>query len=163
MIYYQQKPTIIHKIIIFTFFLIFTLSYNAGFAQNTKEEDLSESTAEVKTQDEKNDAPRFSPIAVVQILNKTTAKNSIVDLRISQKVNLGAISLKAHKCWQAPLEQKPETKILLEVFENKNSTINSDEQESKRIFLGWIFASSPSISGIQHPIYDITSITCKNK
>ena len=132
--------------------------------QNPKSND-SEKLSEIPADnDEKPDAVKTYNIATVQILNKTTAKNSMLDLRIGQKVNLGAITVKSHKCWMAPLDQKPETKILLEVFENKNSQeIDANPAESKRIFYGWLFASSPSLSGLEHPIYDIISITCKNK
>ena len=132
--------------------------------QNPKSND-SEKLSEIPADnEEKPDAVKTYNIATVQILNKTTAKNSMLDLRIGQKVNLGAITVKSHKCWMAPLDQKPETKILLEVFENKNSQeLDANPAESKRIFYGWLFASSPSLSGLEHPIYDIISITCKNK
>jgi len=129
--------------------------------QNNDSEKLSEVSAD---NEEKADLQKNFNIATVQILNKTTAKNSMLDLRVGQKINLGAITVKSHKCWMAPLDQKPETKILLEVFENKNSQeIDANSLESKRIFYGWLFASSPSLSGLEHPIYDIVSITCKNK
>jgi hypothetical protein len=144
-----------------------------SFSQNLKKDEIDNSAQGVVYVDDKTDSVKFYNIATVQILNKTTAKNSMLDLRIAQKVNLGAITLKAHKCWSAPLDQKPETKILLEVFENKNSPNlnqnldetkeNQSSSESKRIFYGWLFASSPSLSGLEHPIYDIISIACKNK
>jgi hypothetical protein len=75
-------------------------------------------------------------------------------MRIGDKINFGQITMVAHKCWQSSLDQKPESKILLEVFEQK-------EGAQRRIFYGWMFASSPSISGLEHPIYDLTAISCK--
>jgi len=132
--------------------------------QNLKTNDSEKLSEDPTDNEEKPDAVKTYNIATVQILNKTTAKNSMLDLRIGQKVNLGAITVKSHKCWMAPLDQKPETKILLEVFENKNSQeLDANPAESKRIFYGWLFASSPSLSGLEHPIYDIVSIACKNK
>lgn len=109
---------------------------------------------------EKADPSRFAGIAMLQILNKTTAKTGLLDLKVGEKMNFGNLKLIAHKCWQAPLEKKPESKILLEVFETK---IESDKVFEKRIFYGWLFASSPSISGLEHPIYDLTALGCKNK
>ena len=132
--------------------------------QNSKANEIEKSSETSNDNEEKPDVVKTYNIATVQILNKTTAKNSMLDLRIVQTVNLGAINVKSHKCWMAPLDQKPETKILLEVFENKNSQeLDANPAESKRIFYGWLFASSPSLSGLEHPIYDIISITCKNK
>jgi hypothetical protein len=110
---------------------------------------------------DKVDPSRFYEIAVIQGLNKTTAKTSILEIRIGNKIKFGQLTMIAHKCWQASLDQKPESKILLEVFENKND--ENGVSIEKRIFYGWMFASSPSISGLEHPIYDLTAISCKNK
>lgn len=144
-------------------FLLFTSI--KSYAQNTNDQKNNDDSAlqpsGVVYLDDKSDNVKFSSIAIVQILNKTTAKSSLVELKINQKINLGTITLKARKCWQAPLEQKPETKILLEVFENKVTDSINQVVENTRIFYGWLFASSPSISGMEHPIYDITAISCK--
>lgn len=91
--------------------------------------------------------------ATIQALNKITAKTSLLEINIGDTISFGSISIVAHKCWKAPLDQKPESKILLEVTENK-------EDLESRIFYGWIFASSPSISGLEHPIYDLTALDC---
>ncbi len=107
------------------------------------------------------DLSRFNNVAIVQALNKTTAKTSILDLKIGEKISFGSLKILAHKCWQSPLEQKPENKILLEIFEFKNES--ETKSTEKRIFYGWIFSSSPSISGLEHPIYDIIALNCKNK
>ena len=106
------------------------------------------------------DPSRFSNYAVIQVLNKTTAKTSTIEARIGDKVEFGSLKIIARKCWQAPLDQKPDSKMLLEVFENKNE---NNEVKEVRIFYGWMFASSPSISGLEHPIYDLTAISCKSK
>ena len=99
-----------------------------------------------------------SSVAIIQALNKTTAKTSILEAKIGQKINFGQLTITARKCWQAPLDQKPESKILLEVFEDKN-----DGNPAKRIFYGWLFASSPSVSGLEHPIYDLAALGCKSR
>ena len=116
---------------------------------------------ELKMTVDKVDPLRFYNYAVIQALNKTTAKTSVLEMRIGDKIRFGQISMIAHKCWQASLDQKPESKILLEVFENKSD--ENDKESEKRIFYGWMFASSPSISGIENPIYDLTAVSCKNK
>ncbi len=97
----------------------------------------------------------FYNVAVLQTLNKVTAKTSDLKIKIGNQVGFGKLIIKAKKCWKASPDQRPENKILLEI---------TDEVEGSRktIFNGWIFSSSPSISGIEHPIYDITAIECKN-
>jgi hypothetical protein len=120
--------------------------------------DTSDEQEEIKPD---TDSSRFNNVAVVQALNKTTAKTSIIDLKIGEKISFGSLRIVANKCWQSPLEQKPENKILLEIFESKNES--EEKSSEKRIFYGWMFSSSPSISGLEHPIYDIIALNCKNK
>jgi hypothetical protein len=135
----------------YSIIFIFSFSSSVLLAQNSAE---IASKIEPQLNIDKTDLSRFYNIAVIQGLNKTTAKTSRLEMRIGDKINFGQITMVAHKCWQSSLDQKPESKILLEVFEQK-------EGAQRRIFYGWMFASSPSISGLEHPIYDLTAISCK--
>lgn len=105
---------------------------------------------------ENNPSSNLKNTAQIQVLNKITAKSSDFTVRIGNKIEFGQITITAQKCWQAPLDQKPESKILLKVTEKKLKEVN-------QIFHGWMFASSPSVSGLEHPIYDIIAINCKDK
>lgn len=106
---------------------------------------------------DKVDSSRFYNKATLQILNKTTAKTSIVEVGVGASTSIGQLTIKVNKCWQAPLDQKPDSRILLDVSETKSNG------ETKRIFFGWMISSSPSISSLEHPIYDVTALSCKNK
>ena len=97
----------------------------------------------------------FADFAVLQVLNKVTAKSSQFKARVGEKVLFGRLKIFVYRCWQAPLDQKPESKALLEIY-----NVNVDSLEEK-IFYGWMFASSPSISGLEHPIYDVSVINCE--
>lgn len=134
--------------------LSFSLNVNAQSFEDFA--DPESETSEENIEEVKTDLSHFYNTAVIQNLNKTTAKTSVLEMKIGDTLKFGQIQIIAHKCWQAPLDQKPESKILLEVLENK-------EGKNTRIFYGWMFASSPSISGLEHPIYDLTAINCKNK
>ncbi len=131
--------------------IFFIVSFFASLAMSQDAE---------KSPSENIDPSRFSNIAVIQGLNKTTAKTSILEIKIGEKISFGTLKIIVHKCWQAPLDQKPDSKMLLEVFETKNE---ENQAKESRIFYGWMFASSPSISGLENPIYDLTAISCKNK
>jgi hypothetical protein len=111
---------------------------------------------------DKVDPSRFNTVAVIQGLNKITAKTSLLEIKIGSTIKFGRLSITAHKCWQSPLEQRPESKILLEIFDSGEVKTN-EESKQTRIFYGWMFSSSPSISALEHPIYDITAVNCKNK
>ncbi len=109
---------------------------------------------------DKIDPTHFYNSTLLQLLDKSTATTKVVELSIDNEIIFFNIMIKLHKCWQAPLSQIPESKALIEVNEKNN---NSYSKEVKNIFLGWMFASSPSISSLQHPIYDITILKCINK
>jgi len=147
------------KILISFTTLLTIVSFNA-FAQQDigdfADGETSIDSSEESIEDIKTDLSHLYNVAVIQGLNKTTARTSILEMKIGDVIKFGQIQIIAHTCWQAPLDQKPESKILLEVMENK-------EGKNVRIFYGWMFASSPSISGLEHPIYDLTALGCKNK
>ena len=110
-----------------------------------------------------------SPTAILQGLNKVTGKTSELKIKVGEEAIFGELTIKVKKCWRAPLDQRPENKILLEITDNNsnqessnNNTNPAQNSDSKKvIFYGWMFSSSPSISGLEHPIYDITAISCK--
>jgi len=118
---------------------------------------------------DESESMRYMTKAVLQILDKTTAKTEIVEVKIKDFVNFGHIKIKAIKCWQAPLDQKPDSRILVEVYERnssftfgaKSDVSFQDRNKEEKIFSGWLIASSPSISSLEHPVYDIVAISCK--
>ena len=143
------------------FFVILFLNTTAAGAeetQNKKEKNL-ELISEYKRQIKGMTSSRFMKYAKIQILNKNTAKTQDQKIAVGTSFKYGNIIITPHKCWQAPLTKKPDSKILLEVDE-----INlRDDNEINNIFLGWMISSSPSISGLEHPIYDITALNCNDE
>jgi len=106
--------------------------------------------------DKKEEPIVFVNTGNVQLLNKNTAKVEKIFLQIKQPITINNLEIVLHKCWQAPAYQKPESKMLLEV---------SDIYKNKKtlIFFGWLFSSSPSLSSLEHPIYDLIALNCLKK
>lgn len=98
----------------------------------------------------------FASSGNVQLLNKNTAKVEKIFLQLKKPLIINNLQITLHKCWQAPEYQRPETKMLLEVAEIYQET-------TKPLFFGWLFASSPSISSLEHPIYDLVALNCSKK
>ncbi len=152
---------LIKIIIIYSSFCIFaTLK---SFAQDTKNQ-ANESDGSKKSQSytiniNKINPSNFYKEAVIQALDKSTAKKTILNIKVDQEEKFDNIAIKVHRCWQAPLQQTPESKALIEVIEKIKY---SYEVQENNLFFGWIFASSPSVSGLEHPIYDLTLLNCKN-
>ena len=132
-------------ILIFSFFILFE---NKSIAQEV-------ATPENKITVKKIDQSNFANSAILQGLNKITAKTSEFEVKVGDSVEFGKLTIVVKKCWQAPPDQSPESKVLLEIYENETADVKN------KIFYGWMFASSPSISSLEHPIYDVTALGCK--
>lgn len=99
--------------------------------------------------------PVESNVAVLRGLNKVIGRVSNLEVPLGTVARFENLEIIVRKCWKSPPEERPENAILLEVREIKV------DEAPKQIFLGWMFSSSPSISGIEHPVYDITAISCE--
>ncbi|MGC6476219.1 MAG: DUF2155 domain-containing protein [Parvibaculales bacterium] len=93
-------------------------------------------------------------IAVFKALDKVTGKTFLLEIPVKSSATLGPLNVHVQSCFSTPPEEPPETKVFLEVEE----TINSQQ---RRLFSGWMFASSPGLNGLEHPVYDLWSISCK--
>lgn len=104
----------------------------------------------------RDEIPKYS-VAVLQALNKVTTKTSTIKVPTGATIRFGNIEIVARTCWKAPPEEHPEVATLLDIWELK------PDEAPARIFLGWMFASSPAISALEHPVYDIVVKDCVYK
>ena len=104
-------------------------------------------------------AARANAIAVLQGLDKTTARVSKFDAPVDQSVRFGTLVITVRACVKKPPEEEPNTAAFLIIDEVRPGDANG--VESKRVFSGWMFASSPAISALEDPIYDINVLDCK--
>jgi hypothetical protein len=95
-------------------------------------------------------------VAVLRLLDKMTARVEEVELPIGQPQKFGTIIVTAQACKTTPPEETPEAAAFLEVTEMK-----AGEAEAP-VFRGWMFASSPALSAMEHPVYDLWVIGCKS-
>jgi hypothetical protein len=104
-------------------------------------------------------AAQADTIAVLQGLDKTTARVSKFDAPVDQSVRFGTLVITARACVKKPPEEEPNTAAFLVIDEVRPGDANG--VQSKRVFSGWMFASSPAISALEDPIYDINVLDCK--
>lgn len=93
--------------------------------------------------------------AVFSGLDKITGRIINFDVDIGETVQFGALRVKTDACYTRPSTEAANTDAFVEVDE---ITLQG---EVKRIFSGWMFAASPGLHGIEHPIYDIWLTDCK--
>lgn len=88
-------------------------------------------------------------------LDKITGRIISFDADIGETVQFGALRVKTDACYTRPATEAANTDAFVEVDE---ITLQG---EVKRIFSGWMFAASPGLHGVEHPIYDIWLTDCK--
>jgi hypothetical protein len=96
-----------------------------------------------------------NPIAVFDGLDKITGRIITFEVSLNETVQFGTLQVTPRVCWSRPPTDPPRTDAFAQVDE-------IDEQHKfKRIFSGWMFADSPGLHGVEHPIYDIWLVDCK--
>jgi hypothetical protein len=98
-------------------------------------------------------------IAILQGLDKTTARVSRIEAPVDQSVHFGTLTITVRACVKRPPEEPPESAAFLVIDEVRPG---GETAVSKRVFSGWMFASSPAISALEDPIYDVNVLDCKS-
>jgi hypothetical protein len=98
-------------------------------------------------------------VAVLQGLDKTTARVSTLEAPVDRSVRFGSLVVTARACLKRPPEEPPETAAFLEIDEIR---AGETSVSAKRIFSGWMFKSSPALSALEHPVYDLGVLDCKD-
>jgi hypothetical protein len=106
--------------------------------------------SELPSQKIENKAALFSG------LDKITGRIINFDVAIGETVQFGALQVTPRICYTRPPTETPNTDAFIEVSE---VTLQG---EVKRIFAGWVFAASPGLHAVEHPIYDVWLTDCKN-
>ena len=96
-----------------------------------------------------------NPIAVFAALDKVTARISPLEIPVGETVKFGALTVTPRVCFTRPPTEPPLTSAFVEVEEIKLSG------EKHRIFTGWMFAQSPGLHAVEHPVFDVWLTSCK--
>ena len=97
-------------------------------------------------------------VAVLQGLDKTTARVTTFDAPVGRSVRFGTLVITARACNKEPPEEPPNTTAFLQIDDTRSS---GSSASAERVFSGWMFAESPSLSALEHPVYDVTLLDCK--
>jgi hypothetical protein len=95
-----------------------------------------------------------NPIAVFAALDKVTGRISHLEIPLNQTVEFGALKVTPRVCDSRPPTEPPNTTSFVEVDE---VTLTGDVQ---RIFTGWMFAESPGLHAVEHPVFDVWLTNC---
>ena len=93
--------------------------------------------------------------ASFKLLNKTTNKVSTKDVLVSSKISWETLNIEVLYCGSTPPTEIPEDYVLIDVYD----TINN---ENINIYKGWMISSSPDVTPLENPIYDLWLVDCSN-
>ena len=98
-------------------------------------------------------------VGVFQGLDKITARIKTFEIQVGIPKKFGILDIDLQKCvYSKPLDE-PESIAYIKVLDKSEKySVNKDKSS---IFEGWIFASSPALNAMEHPVYDVSLISCK--
>lgn len=99
--------------------------------------------------------------AVLQGLDKVTARVSEFKAPLDEPVRFGPLEIIARTCLKTPPTEPPESAAFLEIREAPPAA--DATAPPKSVFTGWMFASSPALSALEHPVYDIWVVGCDDE
>jgi hypothetical protein len=89
-------------------------------------------------------------------LDKVAARVSTVSGKVGEPIVFGTLEVVARTCVTHPPEETPENAAFLEIYQL------ADGKQKQKVFSGWMFASSPALSALDHPVYDIWVLRCES-
>lgn len=95
-------------------------------------------------------------VLMLRGLDKITGKPTDISAPIGKPVRFATLTITARYCYSTPASETPETSAFLQVEDHR------PDQGAKRVFSGWMYASSPGLNGMEHPLYDVWVINCSN-
>ena len=96
-------------------------------------------------------------IAQFKALDKITARIKKLDINVNEEQDLGTLIIKLKSCQNRPPDYLPDSAAYIEIYDK----MNLNDNDTGLIFSGWMFSSSPALSALEHPVYDISLISCK--
>lgn len=106
--------------------------------------------------------------AVLQTLDKLTARTATMTVPVGQATAVGPLFVDIKSCRKTPPSELPESVAFLQIWEAKpkpklkKKTLDDGKNTSPSqwVFSGWMFASSPALSAMDHPVYDVWLKDC---
>jgi hypothetical protein len=103
------------------------------------------------------EAARLSgPVAVFAGLDKVSGEITTLEVNVNESVRFGTLSVHPRVCNYRPVTEEPKTTSFVEIDDI------DPQGQAKRVFTGWMFAESPALNALEHPVYDVWLTGCKD-
>lgn len=97
--------------------------------------------------------------AVLRGLDKVTGQARDFNAPIGRPVRFGTLEITARACRRSNPDEAPETAVYVEIVDRPLRP--QEGQDTVRLMSGWMFASSPALNALEHPVYDVWAISCR--
>ena len=104
----------------------------------------------------KRDPPLPMEMAVLRALDKVTTRITEMEVAKGETIRFGSLAITNQACFENPPTETPESAAFLRIVDNRSQT------EPLKVYSGWMFASSPALAAMEHPVYDVWVVDCKN-
>ena len=110
--------------------------------------------------------------ATLRALDKITGRSTDIEVIVGEPVVFGSLKVELEVCYQTPPEEAPESAAFLKIFSTQPvavetmdaavdaNSVETVSEENPELFSGWMYASSPGLSALEHPVYDVWVIRC---
>ena len=95
------------------------------------------------------------PTLLMRGLDKITGRAFDIVAPLNTPVKFATLTITARYCYSTPQSETPETSAFVQIDDAR------PDKPEKRVFSGWMYASSPGLNGLQHPLYDVWVIFCR--
>ena len=99
--------------------------------------------------------PLLMQYANFKLLDKISNKLAAKTIKVNESELIGTLNIKVYSCFTEPPNEIPEDYVLIDVKDNF-------QDEDKSIYKGWMISSSPDVTPLEHPIYDLWLLGCSN-
>jgi hypothetical protein len=100
--------------------------------------------------------PQGGTTLLLRGLEKITGRPTNIVAPIGKPVTFNTLTITARYCYSTPASETPETTAFVQIDDHR------PDQNQRHIFSGWMYASSPGLNGMQHPLYDVWVLSCNN-
>jgi len=112
------------------------------------------------TNSEASASPPVPPKGGIELtmrgLDKITGRPTSIVAPMGKPVHFATLTITARYCYSTPPSETPETTAFVQVEDHR------PDQPARRVFSGWMYASSPGLNALEHPLYDVWVISCNN-
>lgn len=95
------------------------------------------------------------PVVKMQSLDKVTARTETFEAKVGTTIQFGPLYIRVQSCRKSDPIEQPESAAFIQVWE-----VPPETGKSEWVFSGWMFASSPALSAMDHPVYDVWVLDC---